>query len=124
MRFPKAQPALQLIGLLLLGAFAGGAVVHAERPGFVDGSVYSPNAATVSAVFSSLSADVVVLDGGLEAGLQTGMVCRVSRGNEAVGEMIIIESKSDRCAGLILTLVENQLIQAGDQARVKTLKNS
>lgn len=124
MRLSKAQPILRLAGLLLLGAFAGGAVVHEERPGFVEGTVYSPNAAEVSAVLSTLSADVVVLDGGLEAGLEVGMVCRVERGNEAVGELIVIESRSDRCAGLILSLVENQLIQAGDRARVKTLTNS
>jgi hypothetical protein len=52
------------------------------------------------------------------------MVCRVSRGAQSIGELIIIESRSDRSAGLILELVDDSTIQAGDIARVKTLQNS
>jgi hypothetical protein len=98
--------------------------VRAEVPTFVKESIYSPNAATVSTVAPALAADVVILDGGLEQGMRLGMVCRVSRGAQSIGELIIIESRSDRSAGLILGLVDDSTIQAGDIARVKTLQNS
>lgn len=98
--------------------------MRAEVPAFIKESIYSPNAATVSAVVSSLAADVVILDGGLEQGMRIGMVCRINRGTASIGELIIIESRSDRSAGLILELVDDSTIQAGDIARVKTLQNS
>jgi hypothetical protein len=108
----------------LLGSCALFGVVRAEVPAFVQGSLYSPNAATVADVMPTLAADVVILAGGLEQGLRRGMVCRVNRGPNQIGELIIIESRSDRSAGLILELVEASTIQAGDIARIKTLQNS
>ncbi len=110
--------------MFLFGALVAGSVVRAEVPAFVKESIYSPNAATVSTVVPSLAADVVILDGGLEQGMRLGMVCRVTRGVQSIGELIIIESRSDRAAGLILELVDDSTIQAGDIARVKTLQNS
>jgi hypothetical protein len=103
--------------------FAGSAV-HGEVPAFVKESLYSPNAATVAEVAPTLTADVVILDGGLEQGIRLGMVCRVARGLQSVGELIIIESRSDQSAGLILELVKDSTIQAGDIARIKTIQNS
>ena len=114
----------KLASLFLLGMLLAGSAVRAEVPAFVKESIYSPNAATVSSVVPSLAADVVVLNGGLEQGMRLGMVCRVSRGFNSIGELIIIESRSDRSAGLILGLVDDATIQAGDIARVKTLQNS
>ena len=117
-RLPK------LASLFLLGALFAGSVVCAEVPAFVKESIYSPNAATVSTVVPALAADLVILDGGLEQGMRLGMVCRVMRGAQSIGELIIIESRNDRSAGLILKLVDDSSIQAGDIARVKTLQNS
>ncbi|MEO0510327.1 MAG: hypothetical protein AAF065_10765 [Verrucomicrobiota bacterium] len=119
-----AQRFTKLLGLFLLGAIFLAGVVRADVPGFVKESFYSSNAAPVTKVIPSLAADVVILDGGLEQGLRLGMVCRVVRGFEEVGELIIIESKTDRSAGLILELSEDSFIQAGDIARIKTLQNS
>ncbi len=124
MYLSSAQRLTKLAGLLLIGALVGGSVVRAEVPSFVKESLYSPYAAPVATVVPALAADVVILDGGLEQGLRLGMVCTVTRGPLSVGELIIIESRSDRAAGLILELVEDSTIQAGDIARVKTLQNS
>jgi hypothetical protein len=99
-------------------------VVRAEVPAFVSESFYSPNAAPVAEVVAMDAADVVFLDGGLKEGLRLGMVCRVVRGDRAIGELIIIESQTDRAAGLILNLVADSTIQAGDIARIKTIQNS
>ena len=115
---------LTLATLFLFGTIFAGSVVHGEVPAFVKESLYSPNAATVAKVTPMLAADVVILDGGLEQGIRLGMVCRVTRGLQSVGELIIIESRSDQSAGLILELVKDSTIQAGDIARIKTIQNS
>lgn len=125
MQFPRTSrtlAALFLSGSMLVSGFVGAA--HGEVPAFVKESLYSPNAAPVAEVVPTLAADVVILDGGLEQGIRLGMVCRVTRGPLSIGELIIIESRSDRSAGLILELVEDSTIQAGDLARIKTLQNS
>ena len=115
---------LTLATLFLFGTMFAGSAVNGEVPAFVKESLYSPNAATVAKVTPMLAADVVILDGGLEQGIRLGMVCRVTRGLQSVGELIIIESRSDQSAGLILELVKDSTIQAGDIARIKTIENS
>lgn len=115
---------LTLATLFLFGTIFAGSAVDGEVPAFVKESLYSPNAATVAMVTPMLAADVVILDGGLEQGIRLGMVCRVTRGLQSVGELIIIESRSDQSAGLILELVKDSTIQAGDIARIKTIQNS
>lgn len=115
---------LTLATLFLFGTMLAGSAVDGEVPAFVKESLYSPNAATVAMVTPMLAADVVILDGGLEQGIRLGMVCRVTRGLQSVGELIIIESRSDQSAGLILELFKDSTIQAGDIARIKTIQNS
>ena len=115
---------LTLATLFFFGTMFAGSAVHGEVPAFVKESLYSPNSATVAKVTPMLAADVVILDGGLEQGIRLGMVCRVTRGLQSVGELIIIESRSDQSAGLILELVKDSTIQAGDIARIKTIQNS
>lgn len=118
-----AQSVSKLLSILLFGALlATGA--RAEVPGFVNESLHSPNAAFVAEVVPSLASDVVILDGGLEQGIRLGVVCRVSRGFQEIGELIIIETSADRSAALILELNEDSSIQVGDLARIKTLQNS
>jgi len=115
---------LKLVSCLIAGALLAMSVVHAEVPSFVQQSLRSTHSAHVIRVLPSLAADVVILQGGLAQGLRLGMRCSVTRGYQAVGELIIIESQSDRAAGLILNLVDDSTIQAGDIARVNTLQNS
>ena len=115
---------ITLATLFLFGTMFAGSAVDGEVPAFVKESLYSPNAATVAIVTPMLAADVVILDGGLEQGIRLGMVCRVTRGLQSVGELIIIESRSGQSAGLILELVKDSTIQAGDIARIKTIQNS
>jgi len=124
MNCPSIQGLAKLASICFLSALLAGSVVHAEVPGFVKESLYSPYAAPVASVVPTLATDVVIIDGGLEQGLRLGMVCSVTRGNNQIGELIIIESQSDRAAGLILELVDESIIQAGDIARVKTLQTS
>ncbi|TVP76513.1 MAG: hypothetical protein EA353_11915 [Puniceicoccaceae bacterium] len=125
LRTSRILAASLLFGVLALSGAARAEVpAPVEVPAFVAGSLFSPNAAFIAEVMPTLAADVVILSGGLEQGLRRGMVCRVTRGPMEIGELIIIESRSDRAAGLILELVEDFTIQSGDVARIKTLQNS
>lgn len=115
---------IKLLSICLLGGCGLLVAVSAKTPAFIEEPIFSPNAATVSKIVSTLATDVVILDGGLEQGLRRGMVCRVSRGFQSVGELIIIESHTRRSAALILELDDETTIQAGDIARIQTLQNS
>ena len=111
--------------LTVSGAVLSGSIIaETERPNFVKETIFSPNTATVASIVPSLNADIVVLDGGLEQGLRHGMVCSINRGFLSIGELIIIESRSDCSAGLIIQLAEDATIQMGDIARVKVITTS
>jgi len=117
------RPVLVSLAFVFAAALPA-AVRGAELPRFVGEPMHSPNSARVSKVVSSLSADLVILDGGREQGLRLGMVCTVSRGLRTIGELVIIEARSDRSAALILDLAEHRSIQSGDVARIKTFQTS
>jgi len=101
-----------------------GCAAVAEIPAFVKSPLHSSNAAIVSEVISTLSEDVVLLEGGLEQGVRLGMVCRISRNMQSIGEIVVIESRSEDAAGLILKLNKGSTIQTGDIAQIKTIQNS
>lgn len=124
MLLTNASSTFRNINTFLFGFVLLGCAAKAEIPSFVKGTLYSSNSALVSEVVPTLSADVVLLKGGLEQGLRLGMVCRVSRGMKSIGELVIIESRSKRAAGLILKLDKGSAIQTGDIAQIKTLQNS
>lgn len=114
-----------MLGLLLIAVPSFVVAVDEaslDIPSFVSETIYSPNAALVSSVTASQSADIVLLDGGLEQGLRRGMVCTVERGFRSIAELIIIESRIDRSAALILDLSTELSIQTGDIARIKTIQ--
>jgi len=122
MRAPLPSPVRRFLVAALGAALAAGAA--AERPAFVGEPLRSPHRARVAAVAPAGESDVVVLDGGLEEGLAIGMVCRVVRGGERIGRVILVASRRYRSAGLILGLAEGAAIRAGDIAEVKTLQSS
>ena len=120
----NAQNLIRLACGLLFGVLASVSLVCAEVPAFVSESIYGSNKVTVSIVDPNLAADLVILNGGLEQGLRLGMVCLVERGMQSVGELVIIESRSNCSAALILDLIDDLTIQSGDNVRIKTLQNS
>jgi hypothetical protein len=78
--------------------------------------------APVVALASARAADLVILGGGYDADFRPGMVCRVTRGTTLVAEILLVELRPAACAAVILSLEPKQSIQAGDLARMKTLK--
>ena len=82
----------------------------------------SVEAAPVVSVRSTRIADIVLLGAGFTAGLRQGMVCRITRGNADVAEVVLVDLRPRSGAALILQLAPGQSIRPGDVATVKTLK--
>ena len=99
------------VALLVAGVQLTSSVSQAAAP-----------AATVVAVEPARVADLILLRGGFDSGLRQGMVCRVTRGAAEIGEILLVELRPAHSAALILSVVSNQSIRAGDVASVKTLK--
>jgi hypothetical protein len=76
----------------------------------------------VVAVQPSRVTDLVLLGHGFDAGLRQGMVCRVTRGNADVAEILLVEVRPTCSAALITSLAPSRSIRAGDTAAIKILK--
>ncbi len=106
--------------LLILSLFA----LVAAAPSAVSGAtVRSVGSAEVVAVHPTRVADLVLLGHGFDAGLREGMVCRISRADATIAEVILVELRATCAAALILDLAPGQSIRAGDVASVKILKS-
>ena len=113
-----------LIAGLLAVATALPCIGTAAHPAFIAEGLYPPCAAPVAEVLAGEDSDLVVIEGGLLQGLRRGMICRIERGDRTVGEVLIIASREQRAAALILQIAREITIQAGDIARIKTFQNS
>lgn len=82
----------------------------------------SVEAAPVVSVRVTRVADIVLLGAGFTAGLRQGMVCRITRGDMDVAEVVLVDLRLRSGAALILQLAPGQSIRTGDVATVKTLK--
>ena len=82
----------------------------------------SVEAAPVVSVRATRVADIVLLGAGFTSGLRQGMVCRITRGNADVAEVVLVDLRLRSGAALILQLAPGQSIRTGDVATVKTLK--
>lgn len=118
--FSYAHKLLKIAFCMLLGLQFAVLPVWAGVPDFINGSIYSSNKAKVSTIEPTLAADLVILEGGLDHGLRLGMACLLERGVESIGELIIIEAKSNCSAALITELKDGFVIQPGDNVRIKT----
>ena len=79
---------------------------------------------TIRAVEESPSADLVFLQGGLQQGLQNGMLLEVHRGGNPVAELIVVGTRRASAAALILKINPDTTLKNGDIIRVKTRKTS
>jgi hypothetical protein len=66
-------------------------------------------------------ADLVVLDAGHAAGLRAGMVCTLRRAGRDLGEILLVELRSQAATALITTLATGEEVQPGDTAAAKTI---
>lgn len=101
-----------VVGLAFVGAASLPAAVVVER---------SVAPVAIRDIARLPSADLVVLDGGFEAGLRLGMVCTVTRQGGRLGELLLVELRSCASSALILDLAKDASLQPGDQVAVKTV---
>ena len=107
----------RIIRLLAVLAVASATSLHAARS-----DIRSVDAAPVAAVRSTRVADIVLLGSGFTAGLRQGMVCRITRGNADIAEVLLVDLRLHASAAVILQLAPGQAIRPGDTATVKILK--
>lgn len=93
----------------------------AARPYFVENSIYPTGQTTVFGVAVTPVTDVVILNNGLDQGFRLGMVCQVSRSGQSVADLILVDVRDNRAAGLILNLESGQAIRSGDGVNIKTI---
>jgi hypothetical protein len=106
------------VAVLLSSSAAAAPVASADHPAWVDESP-GLTRAHVARVVPGV-ADVVVLDHGLAQGLRVGTPCLIVRGDQLVGEMMIVASEDQQSAALITTQAKGIAIQPGDDVRLKT----
>lgn len=120
----RSQLHKALIAGLIAVATALPCIGTAAQPAFITEGLYTPSAAPIAEVLTGEDSDLVVIDGGLLQGLRRGMICRIERGDRTVGEVLIIASRYQRAAALILQIARETTLQPGDIARIKTFQNS
>jgi hypothetical protein len=76
---------------------------------------------TIEKIYSHTITDLIAINAGYNLGFRVGMVCTISRSDQKIGELILVESRCNRSLGLILTVALNQNLQSGDTVTVKTI---
>jgi cell shape-determining protein MreC len=84
----------------------------------------SVDAARISRVESTPSADIVLIDAGHEAGLRQGMVCVATRDGARLGELLLVDMRNSASSALILDLESGATLRSGDQVAVKTVSST
>ena len=115
-KFDPVRPALRRLRAAVLAALV---ISHGS---LVIPSVVAAPALAVAEIQPTRIADLVLLNGGFDAGLRQGMVCRVSRGRTDIAEILLVELCPACSAALILSLAPGQSIHAGDFAAIKIFK--
>jgi len=95
-----------------------------QEPEFASSSIYPSGQAVVFGVTENKTADVVILDDGLDQGFRVGMLCDVVRDDVIIGGIILVAVEADRSAALIINLQPGRKIVFGDVARIKTVQFS
>jgi len=77
----------------------------------------------VAAIHPTRVADLVMLNRGYDAGLRQGMVCRVTRGQAEVAEVVLVDLRPQSSVALILRMADNDSIRARDLVAIKVFKS-
>ena len=91
-------------------------------PLFVQSSLYPSGEGLVFGLAEASNQDIVLLDNGLDQGFRNGMICQVFRGEHLLGEIILVEVREDRSAGLITSLSGESPIRFNDLVKIKTVQ--
>lgn len=98
------------------------AAAHAAQPSFVAASLAPAGTSGVVKVVEREAADLILLDGGAEAGFREGMLAHVFRGERHIATVLLAAVARDRAVALITDLVPDAAISPGDLVRVQTFQ--
>lgn len=93
-----------------------------QIPLFVFDPLFASNTGSVYGVFEARHTDLVLVQGGFDSGFRAGMVCRVLRGAQEVGEVMLVDVRGHSSAAIIVKLEVGQVISPSDSVRIKTVK--
>jgi hypothetical protein len=93
-----------------------------QVPAFVFEPLYASNTGSIFGIFETRHTDLVLVQGGFDAGFRNGMVCRVLRGPEDIGEVMLVDVRKRSAAAVIVRLEVGQVISPSDSVRIKTVK--
>lgn len=82
-------------------------------------AAYAMPAASVASIHPTDGADLVLVNGGWNAGLRLGMACQVGRQGLRIAELLLVDVQSDAAVGLIVQLAPGQAMRDGDNVSVK-----
>ena len=100
-------------------AFAGAVSAScAEAPAWIN-ALRPLSMGVVARVQPTEQGDVVVFAGGRDQGFRPGMSCTVRRGENAVADVVVVETRDGVAAALILSSQEAP--RSGDLVKIKTL---
>lgn len=91
-------------------------------PLFVRSTIHPSGRALVFGLAQANEHDIVLLDNGYDQGFRTGMICEIYRTENLIGEIILVEVREDRAAGLITALHGSEPIRFNDLAQIKTVQ--
>jgi len=101
---------LVLVAALFIGA--GSSIAYS-------GTNYDDRELQIVAIESGELADLVAIRGGLNHGVETGMLLSVFRDGAKLGELIVTSSRGDYSAALITQKSSGQAFAIGDRAIIK-----
>ena len=73
----------------------------------------------ISAIEAGELADLIAISGGLEQGIERGMILSVFRGERKIGELLVTRSVSNCSVALITQISPNESLAIGDRATPK-----
>lgn len=99
-----------LTAALILGA--GSAALYSN-------SQETPQQIQISAIEAGELADLVAISGGLQQGIERGMILSVFREERKIGELLVTRSEANCSVALITQISSNQSFVPGDRATPK-----
>ena len=99
-----------LVAALIYGA--GSAMLYSNNQD-------APGQMLISAIEAGDLADLVAISGGLQQGIERGMVLSVFRKERKIGELLVTRSESDCSVALITSISPNEAFALGDRATPK-----
>lgn len=101
---------LLIVAALVFGAGAASVYSNSQDP---------KEQALVTAIEAGELADLVGISGGLQQGIERGMLLSVFRDGRKIGELLVTRTASDCSAALITQISPNESLAIGDRATPK-----